>query len=211
MPRCRQSNAEIVRRERRETGTARGIYRDFANVFSGETPNRHNVCRGPAVSSGALTFDHDAIVSSSLEDSVNCSGCGGLQVRPCRDLAVLQVAPQRDGQAPGQGYDSHTPHASARSREAPVEPECQLAVGLQAQPTPCLFHQQRSYSPVARLADALLAFDAAARVRRRHQPQAARQLASVGEVPPADCWRCERTTARSMRAKLKVARSPLEP
>jgi hypothetical protein len=38
---------------------------------------------------------------------------------------------------------------------------------------------------VARLADALLAFDAAARVRRRHQAQAACQLASVGEMAPA--------------------------
>ena len=75
---------------------------------------------------------------------------------------MLQVAPQRDGQAPCQGDDTYASHALAACREAPVEPQGQLTVGLQSQPAPRELDQQRPRSLVAGLADALLDLAAAA-------------------------------------------------
>src|ERR1700757_1181453 len=102
-------------------------------------------------------------------------------MRARRYFSVLQVAPQRDGQSPGQGHDAHAPHASSRTGEASVEPVREIAVGLQSQPTPGLLDEQRSDSSIAGLADALLAIDAAAGMRRRRQAKAAGELAPVGE------------------------------
>ena len=70
-----------------------------------------------------------------------------LEHSPGGDLAVLQIAPQRDRHPPGQRHDAHPPRAFAPGREAPVEPLCQLAVGLQAKATPMR-------APPARLAPA---------------------------------------------------------
>jgi hypothetical protein len=61
--------------------------------------------------------------SSSRSSGPACSALrsGGLERGAGRDLAVLQVAPQRDRQAPCQGNDAYAPHALASCREAPVD------------------------------------------------------------------------------------------
>ena len=61
-----------------------------------------------------------------------CSGCRsrGLEASPNRDLAGLQVAPQRYGKTPRERHDADTAHTLASTREAPVEPSRQRAAGL---------------------------------------------------------------------------------
>jgi hypothetical protein len=80
-----------------------------------------------------LTFDHD-VTGSVGELSRSEFSQRGFELSPCRDLPVLDVSPQRDGQAPGQRDDAHSPHAPAGAGKAPVEPERQVAVWLEANP-----------------------------------------------------------------------------
>ncbi len=87
----------------------------------------------PAAVTGASTLLHDG-------DTVLCSRgfsdarAGGLQPSADGDLAGLQVAPQRDGQAPRQGHDADAAHPLPPAGEAPIEPLRQRAAGLQAPP-----------------------------------------------------------------------------
>ena len=143
---------------------------------------------GPAAVAGTSTFDHDVafVVKPFFGTRLGALRSSGFERGAGRDLAVLQVAPQRDRQAPCQGHDAYAPHALAACGEAPVEPLGQLAVGLQAQPAPRELHQQRPRSLVAGLADALLDLAATTVVGRGRQSQAAGQLAPVGEAPPAE-------------------------
>src|SRR5213593_606955 len=90
---------------------------------------------------------------------------GGLERGAGRDLAVLDVAPQRDGQAPRQRHDAYAAHALAAAGEAPVEPVAQVAARLQAQPPPGQLHEQGAHALVAGFADALLGLAVAAVVR----------------------------------------------
>src|SRR5262245_30762542 len=80
--------------------------------------------------------------------------------RPLRDQPALQLAPQRNGQAPSQRYNADAPHALTAMGEASRKPLAQLALGLVAQ----------------------LALPA--RVGRGYKPQATRHFASVSKVPP---------------------------
>lgn len=79
------------------------------------------------------------------------SGSRRLKRGPGRDLAVLEVAPQCDGQAPRQRHDANPSHALAAARKALVKPPGQEAFGLQGQPAPGQLDQHR-----ARLLPALL-------------------------------------------------------
>src|SRR6516162_6777980 len=118
--------------------------------------------------------------------SARVSGGGWLEASAGWDLAVLQVAPQGDGQTPCQSHYADAAHALARTCKAPVEPLRQCAARLQAQPAPGKLDQQGAHSSIAGLADALLDLAVTAGVGSRHQAEAARQLTSVGEVPPAE-------------------------
>lgn len=113
------------------------------------------------------------------------SGSRRLKRGPGRDLAVLEVAPQCDGQAPRQRHDADPSHALAPARKALPKPPGQEALGLQGQPAPGQFDQHRARSLGARLADALLDLTASTIVGRRREPQTADQLAPVGETSPA--------------------------
>ena len=46
----------------------------------------------------------------------------GFELRPWRDEPLLQVAPQRDGQAPGQRHNADAAQALAATGEASVKP-----------------------------------------------------------------------------------------
>ena len=85
---------------------------------------------------GALTFDHVVALEQRMRLRRR------LELRTGRDLPVLQVAPQRDHQPPGQRHDAHASHALARGREPPLVPVAHLAVGLVPQPAPGQLHQQ---------------------------------------------------------------------
>jgi hypothetical protein len=59
---------------------------------------------------------------ASVRGLAGASSGGWLERGPGRNLAVLQIAPPRDHQAPSQGHDAHPAHALAPTSEAPVEP-----------------------------------------------------------------------------------------
>ena len=88
--------------------------------------------RRPAAVSGALTFNvHDASFSAMF-NNVLCLPADGFELRPLRDQPVLQVAPQRNGQAPGQRHNADASQALAATGEAAVKPLAQFALRLVA-------------------------------------------------------------------------------
>src|ERR1700741_2816414 len=66
---------------------------------------------GPAVSAGALTFEHDAI-ELSLSDASDSRGAQ-LEARSGWNFSVPQVAPQGDRQTPSEGHDANASLASS--------------------------------------------------------------------------------------------------
>ena len=114
--------------------------------------------RRPAPVSGALTFNvHDASFSAMF-NNVPCLRADGFELRPIGDQPVLQVAPQRNGQAPGERHNADASHALATTGEAAVKPLAQFTLALVAQPAPSELHHQSAHPSIAGLGDALLDF-----------------------------------------------------
>src|SRR5216683_7034801 len=117
-------------------------------------------------------------------NNVLCLPADGFELRPLRDQPVLQVAPQRNGQAPGQRHNADASQALAATGEASVKPLAQFTLRLVAQPAPSELHHQRTHPSIAGLGNALLDFTLSTVVGRGRQPETARHLASVAKVPP---------------------------
>src|SRR5271166_130730 len=110
----------------------------------------------------------------------------GFELRPIGDQPVLQVAPQGNGQAPGQRHNADASHALATTGEASVKPLAQFTLRLVAQPAPSELHHQSTHPSIAGLGNALLGFALPAGVRRGRQPETARHLAPVAKAPPTE-------------------------
>ena len=94
--------------------------------------SRTVACKQPAAVPGALTFDaHDASFSAMFRN-VLCLLANGFELRPLRDQPVLEVAPQRNRQAPGQRHNADAAQALATTGEASVKPLAQFALRLVA-------------------------------------------------------------------------------
>ncbi len=87
---------------------------------------------------------------------------GGGETPAGRQLAGLDVAPQRDQQLAGKCHDHDLADASFGTAGTLDEPATERTVRLEAQPTPCQLHQDTAHPRIAVLADALLTFAAAA-------------------------------------------------
>ena len=88
--------------------------------------------RRPAAVSGALTFNAHDLPFSAMDNNVLCLRTAGFELRPIGDQPVLQVAPQRNGQAPSQRYNADASQALAATGEASVKPLAQFALRLVA-------------------------------------------------------------------------------
>src|SRR5271155_250604 len=108
----------------------------------------------------------------------------GFELRPLRDQPVLQVAPQRNGQAPGQRHNADASHALATTGEAARKPLAQFALRLVVQPGPRQLHHQSTHPSIAGLGNALLGLALPTRVGRGCQPETACHLAPVAKAPP---------------------------
>src|SRR6266567_4674127 len=122
----------------------------------------------------------------SLPCSITCSAlpADGFELRPLRDQSILEVAPQRNGQAPSQRHNADASQALATTGEASVKPLAQFTLRLVAQPTPSELHHQSTHPSVASLGNALLGFALPARVGRGREPETTCHLAPVAKVAP---------------------------
>src|SRR3984893_14541870 len=123
---------------------------------------------------------------SPLCSNVLCLPADGLELRPVGDQPVLQVAPQRNRQTPGERHNADASQALAATGEASVKPLAQFTLRLVAQPAPSELHHQSTHPSIAGLGNALLDFALPARVGRGRQPETARHLAPVAKAPPAE-------------------------
>src|SRR5215467_1225956 len=105
---------------------------------------------------------------------------------PLGDQPILEVAPQRNRQAPCERHNADAPHPCAYTAKASVKPLTQLTLGLVAQPAPSELHHQTTHAAVADLGDALFGFASPARVGRGGEPETARHLAPVAKAPPTE-------------------------
>src|SRR6266567_7741287 len=124
----------------------------------------------------------------SLPCSITCSAlpADGFELRPLRDQSILEVAPQRNGQAPSQRHNADASQALATTGEASVKPLAQFTLRLVAQPAPSELHHQSTHPAIAGLGNALLGFALPAGVGRGRQPETARHFAPVAKAPPAE-------------------------
>ena len=104
---CRHQSGHHIPHAREALGPNPGYQR---------APSKRTVARRrPAPVSGALTFNaHDASFSAMF-NNVLYLPVDGFELRPLRDQSILEIAPQRNGQAPSQRH-----HADASSRACAV-------------------------------------------------------------------------------------------
>ena len=121
---CRHEAGHHIPHTRKALGPHPGYQR---------TPSLRTVaCKQPAAVSGALTFNaHDAPFDAVGTNPL-CLPADGFELRPLRDQPVLEVAPQRNRQAPGQRHNADASQALAATGEAAVKPLAQFALRLVA-------------------------------------------------------------------------------
>ncbi len=114
-----------------------------------------------------------------------------LQQRSFGYHTVLEIAPQGDHETSCHSDDCNASDASVQLRTlyALVEPVCQHALWLVAQPRPRQFDQQRAHTSVTLLTDALINATLAAIVGLWNEANARANFTPVAECPPEqfDC------------------------
>src|ERR1700726_2846260 len=105
-----------------------------------------------------------------------------LEHRPCGHKTGCEVTPKRHHELARQFHNGDALGALAGIERALPEPSAELAARLMPQPQPGQFDRGAAGARIARLADPLVAIDAAASPWTGRQPKIARNLAPVAEV-----------------------------
>src|SRR6185312_3980122 len=98
-----------------------------------------------------------------------------------RHHAGREITPQRHHQLARQRHDGDAAHPSLHVANALTEPAAEIAARLMPQPQPGELDRKLARTPVAGLADALLAAALAAVVRRARKPEIAADLTAIVE------------------------------
>jgi hypothetical protein len=129
----------------------------------------------------------DPVALAQLRHREQLSESGlGLEQGASGDFAEVSVAPECDDEYSGQGDDADLAEAGSTPGEAAVEPESQLAFGLEAQPDPGQVDGDAADVAVASSADTAFSGRIAALVWGRGQAHERTDLPAVLESSPRE-------------------------